>query len=67
MLSPAVLGYIANDSTIWEQQPLMQLATDGQLMAYQHHGFWQPMDTLHDKMTLENLWASGQAPWKKWD
>jgi glucose-1-phosphate cytidylyltransferase len=44
----------------------MQLALDGQLMAYQHQGFWQPMDTLHDKKTLENLWASGQAPWKKW-
>jgi glucose-1-phosphate cytidylyltransferase len=45
----------------------MQLAADGQLMAYQHHGFWQPMDTLNDKMTLENLWASGQAPWKTWN
>jgi glucose-1-phosphate cytidylyltransferase len=44
----------------------MQLAVDGQLMAYQHQGFWQPMDTLHDKLALESLWASGQAPWKKW-
>ena len=67
VLSPKVLSHLKDDSTIWEQQPLMQLAADGQLMAYQHHGFWQPMDTLHDKMTLENLWASGQAPWKKWD
>jgi glucose-1-phosphate cytidylyltransferase len=67
VLSPQVLGHLTDDSTIWEQQPLMQLAADGQLMAYQHLGFWQPMDTLHDKMTLENLWASGQAPWKKWD
>ncbi len=67
VLSPKVLGYLKDDSTIWEQQPLMQLALDSQLMAYQHHGFWQPMDTLHDKMTLESLWASGQAPWKKWD
>ena len=66
VLSPKVLSHLKDDSTIWEQQPLMQLAADGQLMAYQHHGFWQPMDTLHDKMTLENLWASGQAPWKKW-
>jgi glucose-1-phosphate cytidylyltransferase len=67
VLSPKVLRHLKDDSTIWEQQPLMQLAADGQLMAYQHHGFWQPMDTLHDKMTLENLWASGQAPWRKWD
>jgi glucose-1-phosphate cytidylyltransferase len=61
------LDYLAGDSTVWEQQPLMQLAADGQLMAYQHQGFWQPMDTLYDKLTLETLWASGQAPWKKWD
>ena len=67
VMSPKVLSRVQDDSTVWEQQPLMQLAADGQLMAYQHHGFWQPMDTLHDKMTLENLWASGQAPWKKWD
>jgi glucose-1-phosphate cytidylyltransferase len=67
VLSPKVLGYLQDDSTIWEQEPLMQLAKDGELMAYQHQGFWQPMDTLHDKQTLENLWASGQAPWKKWD
>ena len=67
VLSPKVLGHLHDDSTVWEQQPLMQLAADGQLMAYQHHGFWQPMDTLSDRITLENLWASGQAPWKKWD
>jgi glucose-1-phosphate cytidylyltransferase len=67
VLSPKVLAYIKDDLTVWEQQPLMQLAADGQLMAYQHHGYWQPMDTLHDKQTLENLWTSGQAPWKKWD
>lgn len=67
VLSPKVLNYLHNDSTIWEQDPLMQLAQDGELMAYQHQGFWQPMDTLHDKQTLENLWNSGQAPWKKWD
>lgn len=67
VLSPQVLGYLQDDSTIWEQEPLMQLAKDGELMAYQHQGFWQPMDTLHDKQTLENLWANGQAPWKKWD
>ena len=67
VLSPDVLAYIKDDSTIWEQQPLMQLAADRQLMAYKHDGFWQPMDTLHDKQTLENLWTSGNAPWKKWD
>ena len=66
VLSPKVLSHIKDDSTIWEQQPLMQLAAEGQLMAYQHQGFWQPMDTLNDKQTLEGLWASGQAPWKKW-
>jgi len=44
----------------------MSLADDGELMAYEHHGFWQPMDTLHDKMTLEKLWQSGKAPWKTW-
>jgi glucose-1-phosphate cytidylyltransferase len=67
VLSPKVLSYLKGDSTIWEQEPLMQLSADGQLMAYQHHGFWQPMDTLHDKQTLEALWVSGKAPWKKWD
>lgn len=67
VLSPKVLRHLKDDSTIWEQQPLMQLAASGQLMAYEHQGFWQPMDTLNDKQTLENLWASGQAPWKKWD
>lgn len=66
VLSPKALSYLKGDATIWEQEPMMQLATDGQLMAYQHHGFWQPMDTLHDKQTLESLWASGTAPWKKW-
>jgi len=67
VLSPKVLSYLKGDATIWEQEPMMQLASDGELMAYQHHGFWQPMDTLHDKQTLESLWASGAAPWKKWD
>jgi glucose-1-phosphate cytidylyltransferase len=68
VLSPKVLSYIQQgDSTIWEQEPLAELAQDGELMAYQHDGFWQPMDTLRDKHHLEELWASGQAPWKKWD
>ena len=67
VLSPKVLSYIKDDQTIWEQAPLMKLAEDGQLMAYEHQGFWQPMDTLRDKYVLEELWTSGAAPWKKWD
>jgi glucose-1-phosphate cytidylyltransferase len=66
VLSPKVLGLLKNDQTIWEQEPLMKLAADGELMAYEHDGFWQPMDTLRDKQHLEDLWSSGQAPWKKW-
>lgn len=66
VLSPKVLDYIKGDQTIWEQEPLMKLAEDGQLMAYEHNGFWQPMDTLRDKHHLEELWASGKAPWKHW-
>jgi len=67
VLSPKVLPYIEGDASIWEQAPLMNLAADGQLMAYEHKGFWQPMDTLRDKQHLENLWDSGKAPWKSWD
>ena len=66
VLSPRVLSYLQDDTTVWEQDPLMQLADDGQLMAFEHHGFWHPMDTLRDKQLLEDLWASGNAPWKKW-
>lgn len=66
VLSPSVVEYIADDSTYWEQAPLEQLAADGQLAAYQHHGYWQPMDTLRDKNQLEELWVSGKAPWKVW-
>jgi len=67
VLTPKVLDYLTDDSTIWEQEPLNNLASDGQLMAYEHHGFWQPMDTLRDKNHLEELWDSGNAPWKTWD
>jgi glucose-1-phosphate cytidylyltransferase len=67
VLSPKVLNYIKGDNTIWEQEPLMKLAEEGELMAYEHQGFWQPMDTLRDKHHLEELWTSGKAPWKKWD
>ena len=66
VLDPEVLDYIDNDSCIWEQNPLKNLAKDGHLAAYHHEGFWQPMDTLRDKNMLERLWASGSAPWKCW-
>jgi glucose-1-phosphate cytidylyltransferase len=66
VLSPRVLDYLENDSTVWEQQPLQRLATSGELMAFEHHGFWQPMDTLRDKTYLEELWVAGNAPWKTW-
>jgi len=66
VLSPKVLDRISGDDSIWEQGPLMSLATDGQLMAYKHEGFWQPMDTLRDKIHLEELWKADKAPWKTW-
>ena len=66
VLQPAVLDRIAGDMTSWEGEPLEQLARDGELMAYRHTGFWQPMDTLRDKNALEDLWRSGAAPWKIW-
>ncbi len=67
VLSPKVLDYVQGDRTVWEQEPMQRLATDGQLMAFEHEGFWQPMDTLRDKLLLEELWASGRAPWKTWE
>ena len=67
VLSPTVLSYIASDSTVWEQEPLMRLADEDELMAFEHEGFWQPMDTLRDKHYLESLWESGKAPWKSWE
>jgi glucose-1-phosphate cytidylyltransferase len=66
VLNPKVLTYIKDEKTIWEKGPMEKLAKDGQLSAYYHKGFWQPMDTLRDKNHLENLWDSGKAPWKKW-
>jgi glucose-1-phosphate cytidylyltransferase len=66
VLSPKVLDLIEGDTTIWEKKPLETLAHQGQLNAYKHHGFWQPMDTLRDKQLLEDLWGSGAAPWKQW-
>lgn len=67
VLSPKVIDRITNDSTIWEQEPLMSLAEEGELMAYKHEGFWLPMDTLRDKQKLQELWESGKAPWKNWE
>ncbi|MEO8742967.1 MAG: glucose-1-phosphate cytidylyltransferase [Lysobacteraceae bacterium] len=66
VLERDVLDYIEDDSTIWERAPLERLARDGQISAYTHRGFWQPMDTLRDKIKLEELWQSGHAPWKVW-
>ena len=67
ILSPAVLNLIENDSMPWESKPLETLAKSNQLQAFQHHGFWLPMDTLRDKLQLEDLWNSGAAPWKVWE
>lgn len=66
VLSPKVGGYIESDSTVWEREPMENLARDGELMAWHHEGFWKPMDTLRDKRDLENLWDAGKAPWKVW-
>ena len=66
VLSPRVLDLIADDATPWESTPLEALADQQQLMAFEHHGFWQPMDTLREKSLLEELWLSGRAPWKVW-
>jgi glucose-1-phosphate cytidylyltransferase len=66
VLSPKVIDYITDDQTFWELEPLERLAREGDLAAYPHKGFWQPMDTLRDKNLLEDLWASGKAPWKVW-
>jgi glucose-1-phosphate cytidylyltransferase len=66
VLEPEVIDRIDSDATLWEQEPLRGLAAEGQLTAYHHHGFWQPMDTLRDRHHLEELWASGRAPWKLW-
>jgi len=66
VLNPKVLEQISSDGTLWEQEPLQNLAKQGELQAFFHSGFWQPMDTLRDKNHLESLWASGKAPWKMW-
>lgn len=66
VVEPGIADYIDDDETVWEQEPLMRLARDGLLAAYRHNGFWQNMDTLRDKMILENLWTNEGAPWKVW-
>ena len=66
VLSPKVVDRISGDNCTWEQEPLKGLASDGNLMAYTHEGFWQPMDTLRDKIYLQELWETGKAPWKTW-
>lgn len=67
ILEPKVLDYIEGDNTTFEKEPLEKLASEGELVAYKHSGFWQPMDTLRDKNLLEEMWKSGNAPWKIWD
>jgi glucose-1-phosphate cytidylyltransferase len=66
VLEPEVCDLIADDSTVWEREPMETLASNGELMAYRHPGFWQPMDTVRDKQHLESLWRADQAPWKTW-
>ena len=66
VLSPKCLDYIAGDTTSWEAAPLVRLAAEGELIAFEHNGFWQPMDTLRDNNHLEELWLGGRAPWKSW-
>jgi glucose-1-phosphate cytidylyltransferase len=66
VLSPDVLGYISGDESIWEREPLERLSSEGEVAAFHHEGFWQNMDTLRDRNALEELWASGSAPWKIW-
>ncbi len=66
VLSPSVIDLITDDQIVWEREPLEQLAQQGQLAAFEHTGFWQPMDTLRDRMLLEELWQSGHAPWRVW-
>ena len=66
MLNRKVLDYIDGDQTPWEHGPMERLTAEGQLMAYRHEGYWQPMDTVREKHLLEALWQSGRAPWKVW-
>jgi glucose-1-phosphate cytidylyltransferase len=67
VLNPEIFSYIDNDSTVFEKEPMIRLAKEGQLMGFEHDGFWQCMDTQREKNKLEELWASGKAPWKRWN
>jgi glucose-1-phosphate cytidylyltransferase len=67
VLEPAIFDYIAGDDTMWEREPLERLAADGELVGFQHHSFWQCMDTLREKTLLDELWCKGKAPWKTWE
>jgi glucose-1-phosphate cytidylyltransferase len=66
VLSPKVAAYLKDDTTVWEREPMETIALEGNIAAYKHPGFWQPMDTVHDRVVLESLWSSGSAPWKVW-
>jgi len=66
VLEPGIIKYVEGEDTYWEKEPMLNLAKNGELYAYKHNGFWKPMDTLRDKIGLENYWASGKAPWKIW-
>ena len=67
VLEPEILNYIEDDNTYWEREPMVKLASEVQLSAYEHYGFWKPMDTIRDKTELQNMWDSGKAPWKIWE
>ncbi len=67
VLKPDVARYLADDRTVWEQEPLRGLAEEGELACFRHDGFWHPMDTLRDRQVLEELWDSGSPPWRIWD
>ena len=66
VFEPSVFDYLSDDKTVLEREPLERLAAEGELRAFRHEGFWQPMDTLREKQQLENLWQSGNAPWATW-
>ena len=66
VLQPEVLGYITGSDSTWEQEPMRALSAKGEMMSFEHEGFWQPMDTMRDRKALEDLWAKGKAPWKTW-
>jgi glucose-1-phosphate cytidylyltransferase len=67
VLSPRVGDYLSGDETVWEQEPVKRLSGEGQMAAYRHHGFWQMMDTIRDRNTLQSLWDAGNAPWRVWE